>query len=620
MSDYASGFSSDFQVGRFGKIVAQDFETDSLTTSVLNFTDGTSMSRAVVVAQPTVAGAVQYSSGTASLAADPGVLVEPSAKRLKTVDGAKTTQLDPNALQLTNTGVVLTAQAQTTQALVGTQSSHPLQLVTNNVVRATIGAAGAASFAGALVADSLTSATSATAASVFANQRLQTPVDTDTGLETDGALRFDSAGNALQVFHSAAWQSVGPEGVDAVAVAPFTANVPSVNQSILTPATNYVGATDVFDYAGLLTAITNASPFDRLVLQADITIGASEATIVINKSLCFEVAAGTGIKYEAPNKIIFQITSGAEVLFAFSNRAIAYSGSNNSSSDSSILFDVTRGCSLILAGGTYEYREVLVSSSHATGGGAPDPNRVIIDNATLAYKRAGQSSTNNFRPIWVRGGLSHPQSCVSVVNSTWTIASNTGGSERIYGIVSCTAESGQRAVCTAGLIAVAGCTMNMKCRLQSVVYMEGGVFVNGQERGDLVVVINGNTIDAGVGTVVSTVREQLFLTVSGSTFTANDNFFNTFDRVMVVNNTMDRVDGNKGLVYLGDSIFAGSADVILYGNIHPPYAAASSGTARRVLSRDGLIRGPIAAAPFNTVPTRILFQKVPHDFGVFGPP
>lgn len=410
-----------------------------------------------------------------------------------------------------------------------------------------------------------------TSTNLVVNNSFGLPVDKSGSVATPttGMIEYDTTSESLLAYNGTEWKEVSPPSIHAETVESL---VTSVNIPVLGSVfdSSYSGTVrNVSDQTTLVNALTAAVDNDVINFTATITL---TATLTIpDKRLKFELGSFALQGPTSINTLVSYASSTKELLF--SNGTIQHSSGITSSV--SVLVSGNAGAKLFFIGTTLVYGEFAIS---ITNGANPSlVPRLFMDSCTVTYDGAVGGAGNSHRAISVNG-----LSDGSYVYLTTTIFNsvNADDTHRLRLIQT----SGTT---NAGDITITNCNINPANRLQAVVFYEASL---PQTRGTHKLMMDKNIIgNAGE-------RNQLCLLFAGGSQTQ---ILNSFEAVWFVENIIQRQDDDKGLFYIDTSSAgasysgsAGSTDVYTVKNTYPTLAAP--GSSRRLISKDGFVRGSVA--------------------------
>lgn len=400
------------------------------------------------------------------------------------------------------------------------------------------------------------------------NTSMQIPVDSTPGSVTDGALQYSTTTNSLQVFKSSdGWVEVGGKIPIAETNTTFVESVDSPDISLL--RSTYTGANiAVTSEATFNSAVAGASAGDTISFANDITFTAATS---ITKRLRINL---NGFTMFLPVQTTYSLLVNVGLLDVLIEGGTIRYTPGSAPGSSATLISCISGSQVYIHNCILRYGEFCIGTGSTTL-----TTTLYVGDSQLIYEGnaiLGQSASNSFRTISV-SGMSTRQSYV-YVNNCNVISEGQGGTET-QRLIFCLNQP-----TTSGSIVVTGCTINPAHRLQALVFYEA---TTNNVRTDHRLFIDSNTIgNAGL-------RNQLALIFQGTRQSLN-----SFDSLWFIENTVERVDDDKGLFYIdtefstgsgGSQAKAGSADVYIFNNTYP--ALPAPGATRKVISKDGFVRG-----------------------------
>ena len=437
---------------------------------------------------------------------------------------------------------------------------------------------GNASIRGTLTAPvgTITDLTSSSASidDLSVTNSLQIPVDS-TATVTQGALQYSTTTNSLQVYKTGdGWVDVGAGAGDELTIPIAETN------------TTLVGSVDTPVDLVVLNATFNGTVRNvASELEFNNQIAAASDNDVINLTGNITFASVTSItkrlKINLNGFTIFlPIQTTHSMLINVAAKDVYITGGTirytvgSAPGSSAILISCIGGSQVYFHDCVLRYGEFCIftgSNSLKTTLYVGDSQLIYEGNGIL-----GQSGSNSFRTIGLQGMVTR-DSYVYVTNCS-IFSDGQGGSE-VQRVVFCFNQ-----LTPSGSITVTGCSINPAHRLQAVVFYEA---TTNNVRGDHRLFIDSNNIGTAglrnqLAIVIQTIRQSL----------------NSFDSAFFLENTVERLDDDKGLFFIdtefstgsgGSQAKAGSTDVYIFNNTHPAFPAA--GVTRKVISKDGFVRG-----------------------------
>lgn len=383
-----------------------------------------------------------------------------------------------------------------------------------------------------------------------------------------GSIEYDTASENLLAYNGTEWKqlstpSIHAETVESLVTGANTPIIPSVFDASYNGTVRNVG-----DEASLISALSIAADNDVINFTATITLTAT--LTVPDRRLKFNLGSFALQGPTSLNTLVSYVSNTKELYF--SNGTIRYSSGTTSSIG--VLVVGSAGAKLFFIGTTLVYGEFAVSLTNAG-----DPSlvpRLFMEMCTITYDGAVGGASNSHRAIFINGmsAGSYVYLNTCVVNSV-----NADDSHRLRFI-------NTAGVTDAGDITITNCNINPANRLQAVVFYEASL---PPSRGTHKLMMDKNTVgNAGE-------RNQLCLIFAGG---AQTQVLNSFEAIWFVENNVARLDDDKGLLYIDTSFagsayeaHAGSADVYVVKNTYPSLAAP--GATRRLISKDGFVRGSV---------------------------
>jgi hypothetical protein len=391
---------------------------------------------------------------------------------------------------------------------------------------------------------------------------LQIPVDY-SGTVQEGAVQFSTVTNSLQVYKDPeGWVEVGGGKIPIAETDPDLIGGVDDPLNVTTFQASFNGGTTTVDSEATFNSATAAAAENaKIQLTADITC-ASTLTIP-NKSLWIDLNGFTlSVPVATTGSIVCQ--QSAKNIY-FSNGVIQYVSSGTTGSSSSVISGTN--CFLTIRNVTVLHAEYAVLITGTPG------NRLTFytSGSTYSMVKARSSNNNTYGPIGLFG-MTTDDSYVYVRGCTFdTLAGDTflaSATDRynVRGVVRCANNTHLAGSCT-----ITGCTINPAHKLQAVFYSD--IFSNVGVRGTFRLNIDKNVLgDAGV-------REQMVILIGFKPL-------NCFERIYIMENTFERMDSNKGVMYV-DATSGGSADVYTFNNTVPPMKPVPGITFNSTYTRDG---------------------------------
>jgi hypothetical protein len=371
---------------------------------------------------------------------------------------------------------------------------------------------------------------------------LTVPVDASSN-PTQGSLRYNSLLSQMEVYDGADWVAIASKDLSTTELGLInTINDPIPNlitfQNTFNGGTILVSDETTFNNA---TAAANENGIVRL--SGNITF--SSAVTIPNKRLWIDLNSFTiSVPIQTVNSIICQQSSKT---IYFANGTIQYTASGTTGSSSSVIG--ASGCELVMTGLTIIHAEYA-----ATFSGVGTPMTFYSANSTFTFTKV-RSSNNNTYAAFLFVGTDQPNSNIFIKTCTFnslaseTYLNSSTERHRMIGVIRVSA------AITAGSCTITGCTINPAHRVQTVFYSEVNTYTP-TTRGNFKLVLNANTIgDAGD-------REQLALLIGS-------NPLNGYSSIWMVENVFQRMDSNKGILYV-DGTSGGNTDVYWIDNTIPP--------------------------------------------------
>jgi hypothetical protein len=409
--------------------------------------------------------------------------------------------------------------------------------------------------------------------SVTIEEVLQIPVNY-AGTVQEGAIQFSTDTNSLQVYkESDGWVEVG-------AAIPIAETEPGLVGGVDDPLNvttfqnSFNGGTTTVDSEATFNSATGAAAENAIIrLTSDITC-ASTLTIP-NKGLWIDLNGFTlTVPVSAAASIVCQ--QNAKNIY-FSNGVIQYASTGTSGTSSALIS--ASNCFLTIRNTTILHGEYAVLITGTAG------NRLTFytSGSTYTIVKARSSNNNVYGPIGLFG-MATNDSYIYVRNCTFdTLAGDTylnTATDRytVRGIVRCANNTHLAGSCT-----LTGCIINPAHRLQAVFYSD--VFSAVGARGTFRLNMDRNTI--GPAGVV----EQLIILIGFKPL-------NCFDSIYIMENTFERMDSNKGIMYV-DATSGGSTDVFIFNNTIPPMKAVSGIAFESTYTREGNTVNVVTPSPHN---------------------
>jgi hypothetical protein len=414
------------------------------------------------------------------------------------------------------------------------------------------------------------SSTSASIDDLSVSNSFQVPVDSTTSI-AQGSLQYSTVTNSLQVYKTGdGWVDVGGGKIP-----------------IAETNTTLVGSVDTPVDLALLNASFNGTVRNvgsELAFNTELVSAADNDVINLVGNITFAGAPGSVTKRLKINLNGFtmfvpvQVTSAWLINVAakdvyITGGTIRYVVGSAPGSSASLISCIG-GSRVYFHDCVLRYGEFCIST-----GSNSFKTTLYVGDSQLIYEGngiLGQSGSNSFRTIGLQGMVTR-DSYVYVTNCS-IFSEGQGGSET-QRVVFCYNQP-----TTSGSITVTACDINPAHRLQAVVFYEA---TTDNVRADHRLFIDSNNIGtAGL-------RNQLALIFQGTRQSLN-----SFDSAFFLENTVGRLDDDKGLFYIdtefstgagGSQAKAGSTDVYIFNNTHPAIPAA--GVTRKIISKDGFVRG-----------------------------
>jgi hypothetical protein len=408
---------------------------------------------------------------------------------------------------------------------------------------------------------------------------LQVPIDTSATV-TEGSLQFSTNTNSLQVYKdSDGWVEVGGGAVPDPISIPIAETLPGLVEGVDNPlnvttfqASFNGGTIAVNDEATFNAATAAAAENARIQLTANITCAG--VLTIPNKALWIDLNGFTlSVPVQITNSIVCQ-QSGKNIYF--SGGTVQYTNAGTTGSSSALIS--ASNCFLTIRNVTLLHAEYAVSITGNSG------NRLTFYTSGSTYTMVKARSTNNntYGPIGLFGMVTD-DSYVYVRQCTFdtlfgdTYLTATTDLYNMRGVVRCANGTHSAGSCT-----ITGCTINPAHRIQAVFYSD--IFPDTGTRGSFRLRIDTNTIgDAGV-------REQLIILVGSKPL-------NYFDSIYILENTFERMDSNKGIMYVETT--GGSTDVYIFNNTIPPMKSVAAITFSATYTRTGNVATITTPIPHN---------------------
>lgn len=389
------------------------------------------------------------------------------------------------------------------------------------------------------------------------SDKLTIPVDgsSDPSL---GSIQYSTVEESVQVYDGEDWVNIGGgggggnngdvvlEGTETGLISGLNDPIPdfTVFQSSFSGGINLVSDETSFNSA-------TASANENGIIRLSGNISFASTVTIPNKALWIDLNT---FSISVPVQTTFSIVcQHVNKTIYFSNGTIQYNPTGTAGSSSAILRAIN--CNLVINNTTVIHGEYAASIA-GTGG-----NRMTFyaTNSTFSITKA-RSSNNNTYGSFLFGGSVTADSYTYLKGCTFgTVPGETylnsatdrytlRGVMRVVGAI------------PEGALAMTGCTIDPAHRIQAVFYADVLSYTP-TTRGNYKILMDSNTIgDAGE-------REQLVLLIG-------TNPLNGFESIWMVENIFERMDSNKGIMYI-DSSSGGSADVYWIDNTIPTMKTVS---------------------------------------------
>ena len=411
--------------------------------------------------------------------------------------------------------------------------------------------------------------------SVTIEEVLQIPVDY-AGIVQEGAIQFSTDTNSLQVYkESDGWVEVGSGAAIPIAeTEPGLVGGVDDPLNVTTFQNSFNGGTTTVNSEATFNSATAAAAENAIIrLTSDITC-ASTLTIP-NKGLWIDLNGFTlTVPVSAAASIVCQ--QNAKNIY-FSNGVIQYASTGTAGSSSALIS--VSNCFLTIRNATILHGEYAVLITGTAG------NRLTFytSGSTYTIVKARSSNNNVYGPIGLFG-MATNDSYIYARNCTFdtlvgdTFLNTATDRYTVRGIVRCINSTHLVGSCT-----LTGCIINPAHRLQAVFYSD--VFSTVGARGTFRLNMDRNTI--GPAGVV----EQLIILIGFKPL-------NCFESIYIMENTFERMDSNKGIMYV-DATSGGSTDVFIFNNTIPPMKSVSGIAFESTYIREGNTVNVITPSPHN---------------------
>lgn len=411
------------------------------------------------------------------------------------------------------------------------------------------------------------------------SNNLQIPVDT-TDTVTEGSLQFSTATNSLQVYKdSDGWVDVGGVAI------PIPETVTGLVEGVDDPLNVFLlhnsfngGTITVNSELTFNNAITSAAENVKIQFTSNITF--ASAVTIPNKSLWIDL---NGFIMTVPMSVTGAIVcqqSGKNIYFF--NGTVQYaSGTTGSSSG---LISGTN-CFLFIRDVTLLHAEYAVLLAGNSG------NRLTFysSGSTYTLVKARSSNNNTYGPIGLFGMVTddsfvYLRGCTFDTLSTDTFLTATTDRYIMRGVVRAVNNTHLSGSCT-----ITGCTIDPAHNVQAVFYSD--VFSSTGTRGSFRLRIDRNTIGN------SATREQLIVLIGFKPL-------NCFSSVYILENTFQRMDSNKGIMYV-DAVSGagGSTDIYIFNNTFPVMKTVDAVSFTSTYTRNaGTNVNVVTSSPHNFTP------------------
>jgi hypothetical protein len=362
----------------------------------------------------------------------------------------------------------------------------------------------------------------------------------------------------MQIYNGAEWVNVGTadngtdDGTDNGMDEPILEGTElGLISGLNDPIPNFTSFQNSFN--GGVTLVSNDTEFNNATAAANengiirLTSNISFASLVTipNKSLWIDLNT---FSISVPVQTTFSIIcQQVDKTIYFSNGTIQYNPTGTAGSSSAIIRAIN--CNLVI------FNTIIIYGEYAASFLGSGGSRMTFYSANSTYSiTKARSTNNNTYGVFLFGGsvtsdsYTYLRGCIFDTVSGETYLNSATDRYIMRGVMRVVAAIPE------GALVMTGCTINPAHRVQAVFYADVLSYTP-TSRGNYKILMDSNNIgDAGE-------REQLIILIG-------TNPLNGFSSIWMVENTFDRMDSNKGIMYV-DSTSGGSTDVYWIDNTIP---------------------------------------------------
>lgn len=366
---------------------------------------------------------------------------------------------------------------------------------------------------------------------------------------TVGSIRYNVTESEIQVYDGQEWTGISSDSD--IVESPDSSTDVGLIGGLNDPIPNFTsfqtsfngGLTLVSTESLLNSALTAAN--ENGIIRLTANISCLSTLTIPNKSLWIDLNSFT---LSVPVQTTFSINcQQVNKTIYFSNGTIQYNPDGITGPSSNIIRVLN--CTLVVRNVSIIHGEYAISY----GGTSGNDMKFYTSDSIYRLTKARSSNNNTYGAFLLGGSVTadsytYLKSCIFDTVSTDTFLNMATDNYNMRGVVRVNGSIPE------GVFAMTGCTINPAHRMQAVFYSDV-ISLSPSARGNFKILMDSNTIgDAGE-------REQLILLIGNNTL-------NGFSSIWAVENKFERMDSNKGIIYV-DADAGGSTDVKWYDNDIP---------------------------------------------------